>query len=184
MKPTVDRYTIKLPEYSGWESYCFEDSDKFGHPPGVSSVLTNKSTKRQRAPAVVLATYFKREFGYDFIQYEINPSEDHEEDRAYLWSMDDYRDGKEISKYFGCLSVRWREWSNHEPGYALSWVWFHPYQRGRGHLTRMWPWFIKRFPGCSVEHPISPAMLGFLNQNGWPDPEQGAKYVPCASMVS
>jgi hypothetical protein len=110
-----------------------------------------------------LARFFQREFRYDFLQYSATEGrfEDRlSKDRAYLWTLPTWPPEKEIA--IGACCFRWREWSNVPPGWGLAWVWFHPFERGKGHLTGAWAYFLQRFPGFRCEPPISSAMRSFL----------------------
>lgn len=109
-----------------------------------------------------LAIYFKREFGYDFIQYEPKATDTHPKDRAYLW-MDRSNFGEE-GLPIGAASFRWREWTNHEPTFALQWIWMHPYERCKGHVREAWPFFQKQHGEFLIEPPLSPGMKAFLKK--------------------
>jgi len=108
------------------------------------------------------AIYFKREFGYDFIQYDPQEFDVHSKDVAYLWmdQSNSYPKGLPI----GAVSFRWREWTNHEPTFALQWIWLHPYERCKGHVRAAWPFFQKQHGDFVVEPPLSPAMKAFLKK--------------------
>jgi hypothetical protein len=54
-----------------------------------------------------------------------------------------------------CFRVR-------EAGWALQWIWLHPYFRDHGYLTAAWDAFRALFGGLYVEPPLSSAMAGFL----------------------
>jgi hypothetical protein len=63
--------------------------------------------------------------------------------------------------------------------YALQWIWFHPYERGQGHLSRALPYFLARFGPLISEGPFSATFKGFLRKHHqWPfaTPEQEAWY--------
>ena len=55
------------------------------------------------------------------------------------------------------------EWESAHWG--LAWVWFHPYERRRRHLSRAWPYFRARFGDFEVERPLSLAMAAFLRKH-------------------
>jgi hypothetical protein len=50
--------------------------------------------------------------------------------------------------------------------WALQWIWFHPYERRKGHLRNAWPYFLDRFGTFQVEPPLSPAMDKLLVEEG------------------
>ncbi len=51
-------------------------------------------------------------------------------------------------------------------GHYMAWVWFHPYCRRSGLLSRVWETFEENHPNFGVAHPLSPAMLAFLEKRG------------------
>lgn len=117
------------------------------------------SDKRLHLMVEKLAKYFRREFQYDSIQYSARESmEKNGTQEAFLWTNDPG------CRHFaiGACCFRWRVWTNAPPGWALQWIWLHPYERNRGRLTRAWPYFQDRFGDFHVEPPLSPAMRAFL----------------------
>lgn len=50
--------------------------------------------------------------------------------------------------------------------WVLKWVWFHPYERRRGHLLGAWAYFADRFPGFRVKALESSALRAFLEKQG------------------
>ena len=128
----------------------------------IDPVYSNSSLASRRA-VTRIAYYFRREFRFDAVQY----SEANEEpsDVAFLWHKADW-----ISKRheFGRLPLgacvfRWREWTDAPHGWALVWIWLHPFIRRQGHLTAIWTsfkeWFGEDF---HVEGPLSDAMETFI----------------------
>lgn len=119
--------------------------------------LINRSDTRLRNAFHKLACYFRREFHYDFVPYD--PDEADRSLRGYIWISD-----TDIA--IGGCCFRRVKWENAAPGYLLTWVWFHPYERRQGHLTRIWPFFETRFSRFSVDPPYSEAMTRFLQKHG------------------
>lgn len=165
-----DRYQIKLPivrDIRLDESWDIEPM----YQGGTSAVVTPDSTPVLRNAVEHLAWYFKREFRYDFVQYD---AADKTEDGhvAFLWAdRETAAYGKAI--VFGACCFRYREWTNVPAGYALQWIWLHPYKRTEGYLTRAWPYFQARFPGFLPEPPFSRAMDSFLRKmNCHPFPDE------------
>lgn len=119
-------------------------------------VVTMRSPLPYRRAVYELAVCFRREFEYDFVQYGYEGKEDDPDARAFLWiePIDDIAIG-------GCC-FRWRDWSDAPPGWALQWIWLHPYRRGHGLLTKAWPIFKKHFGEFVVERPLSYGMQSFL----------------------
>jgi hypothetical protein len=113
-----------------------------------------------------LGIYMKREECYDTPVYDAEEEALHRAgDVAYLWTSYQHAGwGKDqpLLPAIGACCFRWRKWADAPPGWALAWVWFHPYERRRGHLTRAWPYFRARFGDFIAEPPLSPAMQAFM----------------------
>jgi hypothetical protein len=121
-----------------------------------------RSSKNLRLAVETAAYFFKREFGFDFAQYTAD-EDTGPKDR--IFAMVHIRaDGKD--GVFGVISFRWREWKDDPPAYALQWVWFHPWERRQGHLSKFWPQFREKLGNFIVEGPLSEAMYAFLKKHG------------------
>lgn len=116
------------------------------------------SGKRNRSTLERLAKYFQREFRYDFIQYI--SSEPRSDDIGFLWSVE-IMDKRVVDAAVGGCVFRSRE-----AGWALAWVWFHPFVRRQGLLSDAWPYFRRRFGSFDVEEPLSDSMDKFLAKQG------------------
>lgn len=164
-----DRYTIELPHIP--ESLPPRDEIDNAmrahaalginpHQPIYSKfplqAVTARSPITHRRALHRMATYFRREFRYDFIQYD--PSERESDHVGYLFLERNWDDTIVV----GGTIFRWREYTQEKPGWAMAWIWLHPYERHRGRLTAVWPYFRERFGVFDVEGPISPAMQAFL----------------------
>lgn len=146
-------------------------NDGYFPPADIVGVVSSSSPLSVRRAAVELATYFKHEFHYDFLQFAETPEGSHERDRAFLYSHGLFLGGRPIASNIplvGCCSFRWRE-NDEPPGYALQWAWFHPYFRRQGLLTRSWRYFTDRFGRFRVEEPLSLAMKAFLDKHARKD---------------
>lgn len=160
-----DRYLMKLPRIG---HVCAGDSlskDIWSTPQGVkwfrctaNAVVYPDSHISLRKATYAIAKLLAREQGYDFPPYQIDYAGD---SVGFLWTEDD-------GQHFGVVRVigaamferiRYRNIGDHN---TLCWIWFHPYHRNRGYLTRAWPEFIARFGQFIVQPPISRAMEGFL----------------------
>lgn len=148
-------YTIQLPRVPSTLQRAAIDHET----PGGLIEVSPRSPLRLRRCVETFARYFRREFRYDFVQYSaLEPGAANE--RAYLWmSRNAYP-----PFFFGAASFRWRAWKDAAPGFALQWVWLHPYERRRGYLTRAWPAFRAQFGDFHCERPLSPAMAAFLRK--------------------
>lgn len=121
--------------------------------------VTIRSPLSHRRAVWRLARYFRREFRFDFEQYGYEGRDDDFDHRAYLWLADRYSHASVI----GACCFRWRdEYKDLSPRWGLQWIWFHPYERRKGHLTEAWPYFRARFGDFCPEPPLSAAMRSFL----------------------
>jgi hypothetical protein len=97
------------------------------------------------------ALFFRREFGYDFVQYAIREDDWHS--RAFLWISDpDYTNKHNV---WGACCFRWREYKDADPLWAMQWVWLHPYARNHGLVTRTWSYFLRGSAGLMWSRPIA-----------------------------
>jgi hypothetical protein len=129
-------------------------------PYDVSLVLPG-SPRTWRRAVYRMAQFFKWEGGYDFTQYGYDGQED-DWAPAFVWHRGELDGERWSDTAFGACCFRWREWTDAPPGWALQWIWLHPYERSHGHLTAAWPFFRARFGDFLVEPPLSRAMKGFL----------------------
>jgi hypothetical protein len=112
------------------------------------------------------AIYFRREFSYDFQQFEATekPSKpDFVPYAAYLFANGP---NSYPRIWVGACCFRWREYTNVEPRWAAQWIWFHPYFRGKGILSKAWDKFHELHGNFYNEPPHSPAMEAFLRKRG------------------
>lgn len=125
--------------------------------------VTKRSPRSHRRAVFRFAQYFRREMGYDFVQYGWDGEEDDPHCTAYVWQSKSAAYGQRAPCY-GAACFRKRD----EGGPALQWVWIHPYLRRHGLLSDAWGMFEERHPRFAVEAPLSPAMLAFLEKRGHP----------------
>lgn len=104
---------------------------------------------------------FKREFRYDFVQWQSRKGDDDRQAHGYLITDD-------AGAIVGACTFRWRE-----SRWGLQWVWISPLHRRQGHLGRRWQDFRKRFGDFQVESPVSEAMRAFLARKGDSDLIEG-----------
>lgn len=145
---TDDRFAIQLPR-----------PIKGVAEPLVAVRLLSPLTHRRAVER--FAYYFKREFRYDFLQFEAADLTD--DYRAWLFASGDY--GAEW-RSFGAACFRRRHYQGEEkPVWSLQWIWLHPYFREQGNLKKAWPVFIEDLgEPVDVEAPYSQAMIGFLKR--------------------
>ena len=127
-------------------------------------VIGPRSPKAWRHEVEKLARYFKRELGFDFPPYTANEAESDSEpslDRVLVVPKIDW---EHTIYLIGAVGVRWSEWDDAPPCWSVTWAWLHPYERRKGHLTRVWPFLLRMFPGPHIEPPVSPSMMQFLRK--------------------
>jgi hypothetical protein len=124
--------------------------------------VTPKSPLKLRREVERFATYFRREFHYDFQQFEATEKPE-KPYAAYLF----------INKpnYFprvwaGACCFRWRDFKDAEARWGMQWMWLHPYFRAKGILSGAWDKFHEVHGNFLCEGPFSPAMEAFLRRRG------------------
>ncbi len=135
------------------------------------------------------AHYFRREFGYDFVQFDaseesyvynhITKKQERNDFCGWLFTCPKncHRDSIGMVKTVGGCCFRYREYSNAPSGWALCWIWLHPYYRNKGILSKKWQLFQKEFgENFYVEPPFSRAMEKFLSKVGYKDPGEIEEY--------
>lgn len=129
--------------------------------PGMPAALvwvTARSAATYRRAVEQCAMYFQREFHFDFVQYA---RDDHGSDsEAFLW----VNRGDASTVVGACLFVdrAGAGLPSQQSEWGLSWVWFHPFARRCGNLSRAWGFFEQVFVGFRPEPPLSSAMEAFL----------------------
>jgi hypothetical protein len=160
-----DQYLIRLPRLapqvtlqtlSPWHKLAGDaDTPAAELPHDLIPVQFDSPTHLRRA-VHTLAGYFQREFHHDQVpwsQHDEEPST-----MAFLWCPTP----REQSPAIGAACFRARQWKGKPDGYGLVWVWFHPFERRRKHLSRAWPFFKSMFGNFVVEAPRSLSMEAFL----------------------
>ena len=157
--PPADRYTIRLPVLRtlGAES---------------PTLVLPSSPSSWRRGTEALAYFFKREFGYDFPQFEAadGPADpDHVPYEAWLFhetAWDHIREvGEDPRRVLGAACFRRREYARAPARWTLDWAWFHAYERRRGHLSTSWVMLRERYGLFPAEPPLSDAMRAFLQKH-------------------
>lgn len=104
------------------------------------------------------ALAFKREFHYDFIQWDKGGTED-KDAHGFLLT------GKS-GEIVGACAFRNRLQKDNSYRWGLQWIWICPIERGKGHLSKRWSMFRERFGDFLVESPVSDGMKAFLEKQG------------------
>ena len=128
--------------------------------------VSHQEPWRHRKAVEKIAYYFRREFGYDFPPYTTNRTK--EEECVFMWiGLDfDWSGNEKAVAYGACGFLR----EPHEY-WGLAWVWMHPYERRKGHLSMAWPYFQERFGTFLAYPPYSPEMKAFLSSKREGDPD-------------
>jgi hypothetical protein len=161
------RYDIKTPTISegrlldSWIKDQFRPSFR---DYDIDGLVTHKSPMSLQRAVEPLGWYIKREFNYDFPLFTAGDMD--KDDLVFLW-----RGGS----HFDCPLVGACSFEKRKNGInELMWVWFHPYERRKGHLAKAWPYFCVRFGRFEVQGPWSDAMLSFMTKMNW-EPGNGTK---------
>jgi hypothetical protein len=127
--------------------------------------VTPTSPLKLRREVERFAQYFRREFRYDFQQFEAieKPKDQEKPYAAYLFTN---KQNQYPRVWAGACCFRWREFKGVEPRWAMQWMWLHPYYRGKGILGRAWDKFHELHENFFCEPPFSPAMEAFLRKRG------------------
>jgi len=129
-----------------------------GHDHRNYGVLLVKDSSRKglRSAVYTIAKYFRREFGYDFIQYGI----DNDDATVYLFYKEDH-----LNEAVGAVCFRFKSTvypdKSTEYRWWLDWAWFHPYQRQKGLLSGLLPTIKKEHPRMLLSYPLSKGMDKF-----------------------
>ncbi len=115
----------------------------------------------QRRAVYRLAAFCQRELEFGSIQYGYDGREADPSHVAYLWVHPEavFMPGVFRVPCVGATCFRLRD-----EGWAMQWVWLHPYYRRQGLLSHSWPEFVQEFGTFAVEGPHSVAMKGFLTK--------------------
>ena len=112
--------------------------------------VTVRSSHRYQEAVYQCARYFRREFDYDWVQYEIKDCED-PTCVAFMWFPWDVSPSDDFwLPVVGACCFRRRE-----NGWALQWVWMHPFFRRQGLLRQAWAGFRAEFGDFEIETPSS-----------------------------
>jgi len=150
-------YEIQAPSaWYGWDfARAVVQEAGIPAPPPSVAILTERSPLILRRAAEQFARYLKRQFHYDFLQYNANDPCG----VVFLWSNGE-RDNQR--RAVGAAHFVSRKMDSGDAVWFLSWVWFHPFARRRGHMKAIWPYFRARFGRFCVDAPLSKEMEGFL----------------------
>jgi len=101
---------------------------------------------------------FKREMGYDFVQWASPKRDDDPDVRGHLMTDAD-------GVIHGACAFRLRR-NDDGDRWGLQWIWIRPDARRSGLLSERWADYRERYADFHVEGPVSKAMRQFLSRNG------------------
>ncbi len=122
-------------------------------------LVTGKSPEWKHHEMYERAKAFKREFHFDFIQWN-NPNNSGDPNSFGFLFTD------KVGAIVGACSFRDRSADYGKKIFGLEWIWICPRERRSGHLALRWKAFRERFGDFIVEAPVSDSMKGFLKKNG------------------
>jgi hypothetical protein len=176
-----DFYDIRLPHLSTKELRCQHLNSELivngiaAVESGISTVVDQGSSKRQRQAVDVAFRYFCREFRNQVVPYDRKALTGPDQHRAYLWvDKHEYvwHHHKKVYPVIGACCFHLREYKGVLPPevparcYILDWAWFHPYERRRGHFSKALPYFLERFQRLIADDPACLETDALLKANG------------------
>jgi hypothetical protein len=107
------------------------------------------------------ACWFRREFHYDFVQWNgtFERKNTSPESHGYLFS--DHTSTHSPGTIIGACAF----W-NDRTGWRLSWVWLCPKMRRSGSLAHRWFQFLDTYGDFKIGAPLSDAMFSFVKKHG------------------
>ncbi|MFQ3226745.1 MAG: hypothetical protein ACI8RW_000123 [Porticoccaceae bacterium] len=121
------------------------------------------SKENQKDALEKMATYFRREFKYDYLQY---CKLEHSEECTGVIFTERAPDLVKHQTHFphkviggACF------WKQDDEDFNLDWVWFHPFARNRKKLKKYWPGFKEKFGDFKLTPPVSAQMSAFLDKH-------------------
>lgn len=162
-----DRYLIQLP--SGSVPWKYVENREFNRSHYIDGHyvydLRSNDPLIMRTRLEKIAKFFKREFGYDFVQFGATDFIDSNKVRPFLFAKPLY-DEREV--FFGGCCFRFREYKIGPPVWALQWVWIHPYMRHQNLWKTFSDFIISKNEDLKdyfIEPPLSGSMKAFIKKN-------------------
>jgi hypothetical protein len=129
------------------------------HPDYIFPVHNNDPLSLRKI-VVRYAKYFRREFGYDFVQYQDLNEDNPDKCQAFIFGKYSYYGINTI----GACCFRFRKGKNSN-WWALQWIWIHPYLRSQSFFkNKLFPFFRDRFGNFYIEPPYSRTMKSFIKK--------------------
>jgi len=133
--------------------------DGFG---GRLEVNSNSPLSHHKA-VEALGRYFRQEFHYDSPPYFAGEArlDSPDKRRSFLWCHP--KPGSIKFRAIGACSFEVIKQNSGTTGWALTWAWFHPFQRHCGSLSHSWDFFLEEFGEFHCVRPLSADMERFLS---------------------
>ncbi|WP_143149271.1 hypothetical protein [Hyphomicrobium sp. CS1BSMeth3] len=126
---------------------------------GENTISVDRTSPRWKHREIYRrALAFKREFGYDFVQWQSDKGDDDPGAAGVLFC-------NAQNVIVGACAFRLREYQGRS-WRALQWIWLAPKYRRSGILTTRWFDLRRQFGDFRVEPPVSEAMQAFLKKMG------------------
>lgn len=133
-----------------------------GRPRGPAGERVDASAPKWMHQAVYeRAVCFKRELGFDFIQWEGNSERKNVDPRSCGYLLCDDTGAHPPGTIAGACAF-WKD----DSGWRLRWVWVSPKMRRSGILARRWPQYLQLYGDFEVEAPLSQEMRSFMMKHG------------------
>ncbi|MEG3791259.1 hypothetical protein V1318_14105 [Lysobacter sp. CCNWLW3] len=122
-------------------------------------LVTKHSSRWKHREIYLRARAFRREFHYDFVQWQSLRGNDDPNVCGYLFTDTN-------GAIVGACAFFLHEQEDASRRWGLQWIWICPDERRRGHLDRRWAFFRKKFGDFEIEGPVSDAMRQFAQKHG------------------
>lgn len=109
------------------------------------------------------AEYFRREFNYDFVQYDVDS---HSIGRIILAYRKPFVFDDLSLRYIiiGAMAFDQHRHENGAPYWLMTWAWLHPYCRSKGILSGSLPKLEQLLGKFEIDPPYSPSMVCFIKK--------------------
>ena len=164
LRPKDDRWTIRRPMLPSWMTsipalaHVRQTLPDYNRPLDVVTVVGDDYC----AAVEQMARYFRREFHYDFLAYTARYHREQGDQAIQPYLFFDRNDVNDlVIRPIGACSFSYNQAASK---WSLGWIWFHPFARRQGHLTRAWPQFRERYGSFTLAPPLSDAMAAFVQK--------------------
>jgi hypothetical protein len=144
------------------ESWKLHPSEQWPELEKPDGIVDKDSPWLLREAVLEIMLLFRAETGFH-AEYSIVPLwSERKEDRAFLWAGE----GDGDVPIIGANVTQYRR-SAEYTGHVAVWTWFHPDERRKGRLRRVWPYFEHRFGTfIDIKAPRTASMRMFLEKHG------------------